>query len=82
MFSIIKKMNFLLFGPIVIAGISAWIYLHGGRHVTIDNAYIKANIEAISLEISGKVVEAYTADNAWVHPDNMLFRLARPMKLP
>jgi membrane fusion protein (multidrug efflux system) len=82
MFSTIKKMIFLLFGPIVIADISAWVYLHGGRHVTIDNVFIKAKIEAISPEISGKVVEAYTADNARVHAGNMLFRLARPMKLP
>lgn len=77
MFSIIKKITLLLFGPLVIAGISAWVYLHGGRYVTTDNAYIKANIAAISPEISGKVVEAYPQDNTRVYTGDVLFRLAR-----
>jgi len=75
--SIIKKISVLVIGPLAIAGISAWVYLQGGRYVTTDNAYIKANITSISSEIAGKVVEAIPHDNERVSKGQVLFRLAR-----
>ena len=73
---ILKKFALLLLGPLLIAGISAWLYLHGGRIVSTDNAYIKASISTISSEISGKVVEVRVADNQSVAEGEILFQLA------
>jgi membrane fusion protein (multidrug efflux system) len=74
---IIRKIVFLILGPVVIAGISAWVWLQGGRFVTTDNAYLKADITSISPEISGKVIESYPSDNERVEKGQVLFRLVR-----
>ena len=75
--SVIRKLLLLILGPLVIAGISAWVWLQGGRYVTTDNAYIKANIASISPEISGKVIESLPHDNERVSRGQVLFRLVR-----
>jgi len=74
---IIRKITILILGPVVIAGISAWVWLQGGRFVTTDNAYLKADITSISPEISGKVIESYPSDNDRVEKGQVLFRLVR-----
>ena len=74
---ILRKILILLLGPVVIAGISAYVYLQGGRMATTDNAYIKADITSISSEISGKVVEVHIDDNQRVTKGQVLYRLAR-----
>ena len=38
-----KRSVILLAGPLVIAALAAYFYMHGGRHVETDNAYLKAN---------------------------------------
>ncbi|MAM70295.1 MAG: hypothetical protein CMP91_04015 [Gammaproteobacteria bacterium] len=75
-FKLLKKFTVLLLGPLVIAGVSAWLYLHGGRIVTTDNAYIRANISTISSEISGKIIDVKVQDNQSVNTGEVLFRLA------
>ena len=77
LFRTIRKITLLILGPVVIAGISAWFWLQGGRFVTTDNAYIKADIVSISPEISGKVIEAWPSDNERVERGQVLFRLVR-----
>jgi membrane fusion protein (multidrug efflux system) len=74
---LIRKITILILGPVVIAGISAWVWLQGGRFVTTDNAYLKADITSISPEISGKVIESYPSDNDQVEKGQVLFRLVR-----
>ncbi len=75
-FNLLKKFTLLLLGPVIIAGISAWIYLNGGRIVSTDNAYLKASISTVSSEISGKVTEVKVEDNQSVSKGEVLFRLA------
>lgn len=77
MLKLIRKIAFLIFGPVVIAGVSAWLYLQGGRFVETDNAYLKAHITSISSEIPGKVIEVIPADNDRVGRGEVLIRLAQ-----
>ncbi|MGE4062433.1 MAG: HlyD family secretion protein [Rhodospirillaceae bacterium] len=49
--------------PLVVVLIAATLYLAGGRFVSTDNAYVKADIAAISPEIAGNVVEVLVTDN-------------------
>ncbi|HDZ08308.1 HlyD family secretion protein [Pseudohongiella sp.] len=71
----IRNLLLLILGPAVIAGVSLWVYLQGGRFVSTDNAYIKTDIVSVSSEITGRVVEVMAHDNDRVSKDQLLFRL-------
>jgi membrane fusion protein (multidrug efflux system) len=56
----------MLFIPLVlVAGGVTW-YLLGGRYVSTDNAYVKADIASISPEISGNVTAVLAKENQLV----------------
>jgi membrane fusion protein (multidrug efflux system) len=66
----------LLFGvPLVVVVAGLYWYAHGGRYEETENAYIKADIIAVSAEVSGRVVEVAARDNEPVAADAPLFRL-------
>jgi membrane fusion protein (multidrug efflux system) len=71
----IKRITMLLLGPLVIAGVSVWVYLHGGRYVETDNAYLKSQMVSISTEISGRVTEVFVTDHQRVAAGELLFRV-------
>lgn len=71
----IRNLMLLILGPAVIAGVSLWIYLQGGRFVSTDNAYVKTEIVSVSSEITGRVVEVIPRDNERVSKGQLLFRL-------
>lgn len=73
--SILKRLVLLLLGPLAIAAISAWLYLHGGRIVSTDNAYIKADIIDVSSEITGRVMSVNVEDNQTVSKGDLLFTI-------
>lgn len=73
--SIVRHLVLLIAGPAAIAGIAAYVYLHGGRYVSTDNAYVKHDIIAISSEISGRVVEVVPKDNQRISKGQLLFRI-------
>lgn len=78
----VRHLSLLLAGPLAIAAVSAWFYLQGGRTVSTDNAYVRANIVAVSSELSGRVTEVYVSDNQRVQKDELLYRLDdRPYQL-
>ena len=57
----------------VLGGI--YLYAKGGQNVETDNAYIKANIVAISAAVPGRVIEVLVHDNQAVEKGAVLFRL-------
>jgi len=65
----------MLVGPLVIGVLSVWVYLLGGRHITTDNAYVKAEIVTLSSEISGQVSGMYVKDNQRVERGDVLIEL-------
>lgn len=73
--AIVKRSILLLFGPVVICVVSAWLYLQGGRYISTENAYLKSEIITLSSEISGKVLEVSVADNMRVNKGNTLVKL-------
>ncbi len=50
-------------------------YFAGGRYVVSENAYVKANIIAISADTSGRVVDVAVTDNSLVSAGSVLFKL-------
>ncbi len=65
---------------LVIAG--AAVYASGGRYVTSENAYVKADIIQIAPEIDGRVEQVLVKENQPVVRGQLLFRLdPRPFKI-
>jgi membrane fusion protein (multidrug efflux system) len=66
----------LLFGvPLLVVVAGLYWYARGGRYEETENAYIKADIIAISAEVSGRVVEVAAHDNEPVADGAPLFHL-------
>jgi membrane fusion protein (multidrug efflux system) len=64
----------------VVAGLYFW--LAGGRYVTTENAYVKADIAQISAEVAGRVHEVLVEDHAAVNAGDILLTLdAEPFKV-
>lgn len=61
--------------PLILAVIGLRIYAGGGRYVVTENAYIKANIIAVSADVSGRVVSVNVEDNKKVTPGERLFAI-------
>ncbi len=62
-------------GPALVLGGAAWMYVHGGRYVETDNAYVQADRITISPQIAGSVVEVLVHQNQAVKAGDVLFRL-------
>lgn len=58
---------------LVIYGASLWA--QGLRYISTENAYVKANLVAVSADISGRVIEINVADNQEVRRGEVLFRI-------
>ena len=67
---------FFLLGVPVIAGIAGLHYYAGtGRHITTDNAYVKAQKTAISANISARVNAVHVTENHMVKKGDLLLEL-------
>jgi membrane fusion protein (multidrug efflux system) len=71
----IVRRTLLLLGPLLVAGVAGYIYFTGGRYVSTDNAFIKADKVAVSAEVAGPVKEVLVAENAPVVAGQVLFRI-------
>jgi membrane fusion protein, multidrug efflux system len=66
----------LLVGVPILSAIAALaIWQAGGRYVTTENAYVKADIVQIAPEISGRVIEVAVRDHARVEAGGVLLRI-------
>ncbi|VUD65086.1 putative multidrug resistance protein EmrK [Thalassocella blandensis] len=59
---------------LVVAG-AVLVYLLGGRSVTTDNAYVKADKIPISSQVSGNVTEVLVKENDHVQQGQILYRI-------
>ncbi len=65
----------LLVVPLVAALVGLRMYAQGGREMETENAYVKANIVAVSAGVQGRVVEVLVDDDSLVKKGDVLFRL-------
>jgi membrane fusion protein, multidrug efflux system len=61
--------------PTLAGAVGLWWYATSGRYVSTENAYVKADIVAISPEIDGRVVAVEVAENQLVKRGDVLFRI-------
>ena len=69
------RLLFLIVVPLVAAIGGVYWYALGGRYVTTDNAYVKANMIAISTSIDGRVTSVLVEDHRPVQKGDVLFTL-------
>ena len=70
-----KRRVLLIAGPVVLATAGLFFYLHGGRIVSSDNAYVEAPKLTVTSEVAGRVVAVPVHDNERVTAGQVLFRL-------
>ena len=76
------RIGLLIVVPLLaIAGAGIW-WMSGGRHVSTDNAYVKAHIVQIAPEVSGQIRRVLTRDHANVSAGETLITIeSRPFRL-
>ncbi len=65
----------LVLVPLGVAAAGLYLYATGGRYVVTENAYVKANLIAVSADVSGRVVWVGIADNQSIAPGEPLFQI-------
>ena len=71
----LKRTVFLIVIPLLAICVGLYLYAAGGRYVTTDNAYVKANVIIISPEVSGRVTSVLVADNQAVEANDVLLQI-------
>ena len=62
--------------PLAVAMVALHLYARGGRFIETENAYVKANVIAITPEVSGRVIWVGAQDNSIAEEGTHLFRIA------
>jgi membrane fusion protein (multidrug efflux system) len=72
----------LLLGPALVLIVGGYFYITGGRYVDTDDAYVRADMVAVTARVSGPIVEIDVRENQHVDPGQVLFRLdEEPFKI-
>ncbi len=72
----------LIGGPLVVVIAGAWFYYSGGRYVSTENAYVKADKVAVSAEVAGPITSVAVDENTKVKKGDLLFRIEqRPYEI-
>ena len=69
------RSTLFVLGPLAAVFIASYLYVTGGRLVTTDNAYVKADLIAVTTDVSGRVAEVAVAENDVIEAGKLLFRL-------
>jgi membrane fusion protein, multidrug efflux system len=65
----------LAIGPLIALALGTEAYLTGGRWVSSDNAYIEADMLAVTTDVAGTVTQVAVRENQPVKAGDLLFRL-------
>lgn len=65
----------LIAAPVVALIIGLFVYLHGGRYQSTDNAYFQSGLGQVAPNVSGQVIAVAVHDNERVRAGYMLFRI-------
>ena len=79
---LMKKSVLLLVGPALVVSAGLYWYVNGGRYITTENAYVRAETIRVSTNIDGRVAKVFVSDNQAVSKGEVLFTLdSRPFRL-
>lgn len=69
------RLPLLIAAPVLALAIGLFVYLHGGRYESTDNAYIQSGLTSVSSSVSGRVVSVEVLENQHVKAGQILFRI-------
>lgn len=69
------RLTLMVLVPVIALVVGVVIYLNGGRYVETDNAYVKADMVAISPEVAGVITEVSISENQQVEAGALLFAI-------
>ncbi len=72
---LILRFTLLLLIPAIAITWAVYLYALGGRIVSTENAYVRANVVAVSSEIDGRVINVLVDDNQAVEYGQLLFQI-------
>ena len=75
------RLFLLALGPTILLLIGGYYYATGGRFISTENAYVKADKIAISADVSGRVSNIHVGENQYVAKDQLLFSLDKSLLL-
>ncbi|CAA0106738.1 HlyD family secretion protein [Zhongshania aliphaticivorans] len=61
--------------PVVGLFIAVYLFMFGGRYITTDNAYIKADVVNVGSEISGNIASVRVKENQYVEAGDILLTI-------
>lgn len=61
--------------PVLVVAVALGLWLQGGRHISTENAFVKADIAQIASEVPGRIVDIRIQDHAVVAAGDVLVRL-------
>ena len=77
-----RRTVLMVISPLVVMAGAGSAYLHGGRFVSTDNAYIHASVTPVTAEISGPISGIRVRDNEQVEAGDILFAIdPRPYEI-
>src|SRR3546814_46544 len=65
----------LIAAPVVVLIVALFVYLHGGRYETTDNAYLQSGLISVSSNVGGQVISVDVRENETVEKGDVLFRI-------
>src|SRR5947209_3378685 len=65
----------LIAGPVLVMAAALYFYLSGGRFVSTDDAYVKADIVSVATDVSAIVAKVEVHNDQHVKAGDVLFRL-------
>jgi membrane fusion protein (multidrug efflux system) len=65
----------LVIVPVIVGLSGLYWYAMSGRFVSTENAYVKADMVAISPDVDGRVIAVEVAENQFVRQGDVLFRI-------
>lgn len=69
------RISLLLLGPVLVLGGGYYAYMHTGRYIETDNAYVKADSVIVSARIAGPVTRVAVKENQHVDAGDVLFEI-------
>jgi membrane fusion protein (multidrug efflux system) len=72
---LLLRWGLLILGPLAVVLVAGTLYLSGGRYVSIDNAYVKADMVNVANDVPGMVAAVTVRNNQRVSVGEELFRL-------
>jgi membrane fusion protein (multidrug efflux system) len=76
------RLTLLLLGPLLVAIGAAAFYFSGGRYVSTDNAYVKADVVMVGAQVSGQIASVAVRENDFVRQGQTLFAVDdRPFRI-